>query len=572
MSNIKNKINNRILNVTFGGHSVAGQKSENQDAIVFRENSSTQLTLKGHIGVIADGVSSANYAKQASQLAACHFVDEYLATPETWSVGKSASKVISSLNQWLFSRQRIYTESGDYQQWFTTFSAIVLRERKATIFHIGDCEIAKINKHGYEVLTTAHSTNQGVLNRALGASSHVEIDVIESTIEQEDIFFLSCDGVHEFIKPKAITDIIAAHDDLKKAAETIVETALENGSHDNLTCLLIKIQDVPNQEFGQLLFDRQQQVIPPALPVGATLDHFKVTELYDQSARSHIYLATDQNTNQEVILKIPSLYFSDDKNYLDAFIKEGWIGQQINHPSVMKIYPPSPNSKFLYHTCQPINGITLEQWHSDHPYPTLDEVKKIAKDIVSSLRALQRKDITHGDIKLDNFMIDSDGLITLIDLGSCEVGAVNNNTNIVPLGTLTYSAPERFYGAVNTVQSDLFSLGAIVYQLLSNKLPYAPIGHIDKAPKNFSDWNYQPICEAREDLSPWIDVVLGKAVAADPNNRYESYSEFLTDLSSPSTVHYHNDAHRPLIDRDPVSFWKLVSAVLFVCLVTSIVV
>lgn len=566
-----NTTNNRTLDVTYGGHSVAGQKADNEDAIVFRENSSTELTLKGHIGVIADGVSSANYAKQASQLAVCHFVDEYLATPETWSVEKSASKVISSLNQWLFSRQRIHTETGDYQQWFTTFSAIILRERRATLFHIGDCEIVKISKDGYEVLTTPHSTNQGVLNRALGASTHIDIDVIDSSVEQDDIFFLSCDGIHEFIKPQTVKDIIAANDDLKIAAEQIVETASKNGSHDNLTCLLIKIEDVPNQEFDQLLFDRQQQVIPPALPVGAMLDHFKVTELYDQSARSHIYLATDTKTNEDVILKVPSLYFSDDKNYLNAFIKEGWIGQQINHPSVMKIFPPSPNSKFLYHTCQPINGITLDQWHSDHPFPSLDEVKKIATDVVSSLRALQRKDITHGDIKLDNFMIDSDGLITLIDLGSCEVGAMTNETNAPPLGTLTYSAPERFYGSVNTVQSDLFSLGSIVYQLLSNKLPYPPIVHAEKVPKHFSGWNYQPICDAREDLSPWVDVVLGKAVAADPNNRYESYSEFLTDLNSPSTAHYHTESHRPLIDRDPVTFWKLISGILFVSLMASLI-
>lgn len=564
--------NNRTLDVTYGGHSVAGQKADNEDAIVFREDSSKQLTLKGHIGVIADGVSSANYAKQASQLAVCHFVDEYLATPETWSVEKSASKVISSLNQWLYSRQRIQTETGDFQQWFTTFSAIILRERRATMFHIGDCQIVKINQHGYEILTTPHSTNQGVLNRALGASSHIEIDVIDSDINKDDIFFLSCDGIHEFIKSHDVKAIINANDDLNMAAQKIVEAAKENGSHDNLTCLLIKIDDVPNQEFNQLLFDRQQQVIPPALPIGANLDHFKVTELYEQSARSHIYLAVDTQTDEEVILKIPSLYFSDNQPYINAFIKEGWIGQQISHPSVMKIFPPSPNSRFLYHTCQPINGITLAQWHSDHPFPTLDEVRKIATDIVSALRALQRKDITHGDIKLDNFMIDSDGHITLIDLGSCEVGSMINNANETPLGTLTYSAPERFYGAINTVQSDLFSLATIIYQLLSNDYPYPLVTHVDKAPKHFDGWNYQPICTKREDLSPWVDVVLEKGVAADPNNRYESYSEFLTDLNSPSSVHYHNEAHRPLIDRDPVKFWKLVSAVLFVSLIISLAV
>lgn len=431
------------LTVNFGGHSSAGFKSENQDAFSFKESKSTELSLKGHIGVIADGVSSANCAQKASQLAVCHFVDEYLATPETWSVEKSATTVLSSLNQWLSARQRILNEAHEREQWFTTFSAVILRERTLTVFHVGDCQVVKINQDGYQVLTQEHATNTGILNRALGASSHVEIDRVTDDINMADTIMLCCDGVHDFVKPEQVRQLIKAHDNLESASQAITSLALEQGSADNVTCLLINILSVPKQQFAQLLFDRQQQIIPPAMPVGATLDNFCIVEIYEQSARSHIYLARDNESQQQVILKVPSLYFTDNPVYIDAFIKEGWIGQQINHGAVMKILPPDPTSRFLYHTCQVINGITLAQWHIENPFASLEDVKAIAMQIVSALRALQRKDISHGDIKLDNFMIDTNKRITLIDLGSCEVGSMKSELNQLPLGTLTYSAPER---------------------------------------------------------------------------------------------------------------------------------
>jgi len=558
------------LTIDYGGHSSKGIKDENQDAFSFKESKASQLSLKGHIGIIADGVSSANCAQQASQLAVCHFVDEYLATPESWSVEKSASTVLSSLNQWLSARQRIMNEHQEYEQWFTTFSAIVLRQRTLTIFHVGDCQIVKINQDGYQVLTQDHATNNGVLNRALGASSHLEVDRITDDINPNDTIMLCCDGVHNFVKPTQIRQLITQHKNLETASQAITSLAVEQGSTDNVTCLLINILSVPKQEFAQLLFDRKQQIIPPAMPVGATLDHFFILELVEQSARSHIYLALDKLSQQQVILKVPSLYFSDDQNYLDAFIKEGWIGQQINDPKIMKILSPVASSQFLYHTCQVIKGMTLAQWHDENPFASLNDVKSIATQIVSALRALQRKDISHGDIKLDNFMIDNNTNITLIDLGSCEVGSMKSEMNQIPLGTLTYSAPERFYGNRNTSQSDLFSLGVIMYQLLSGRFPYKSIEHLNKAPKNYSHWVYLPIKDIRDDLSPWIDLVLSKSVAADPNNRYQSYSQLLTELNSPAMGHYHNEQHKPLIDRDPITFWKLISGVLFIVLMVSL--
>jgi len=563
------KPNNDNLRISFGGHSTRGEKAENQDAFALKATKGTELALKGHIAVIADGVSSANCAAKASQMSVCHFIEEYLATPETWSVAKSATTVISSLNNWLYTRQLVNTEQGEYEQWLSTFSAVVLREDRAHIFHVGDCQVVKINQDGYQVLTKEHATPAGILNRALGASEHIEIDVTTTQLDIDDIIVLNCDGVFGHISPQQIKTILIEQIDLEKAARQIIEKAKKQGSLDNLTCLLIKVKQLPKQAFNQLLFSRKQQVIPPPLPVGAKLDQFDILETIDQSTRSHIYLAKDQVQDRLVVIKTPSVNFTDDDDYLDAFIKEGWIGDKINHPAVMKITAEQTPSKFLYHVCQHVSGQTLLQWASANPTPPLGEVRDIASQIVKSLRALQRSDVTHGDIKPDNFMIDSHGRIMLIDLGSCDVGAMSQ-TNGLPLGTLTYSAPERFYGMSNTSQSDLYSVAVLVYQLLCNQLPYKEILHSDNAPKDYSQWRYRPIKSYRQDLPDWLDIVLAKALAPDPANRYQHYSEFISDLNSPQDGVLATQTKRPLIERDPVRFWQSISFILFFMLLASL--
>lgn len=557
------------LKLNFGGYSTQGKKSENQDAFALKVTQGSELELKGHVAVIADGVSSANCAAQASQMSVCHFIDEYLATPPTWSVQRSVTTVISALNNWLYSRQLINTPQGELEQWLSTFSAVIFRENRAHLFHIGDCQVVKINQHGHQILTKEHATPTGILNRALGAAENIDIDIATVELDVGDCIMLSCDGVHQHLSPQQIKQAITDEPTLELAAKKITQIAQTQGSLDNLTCLLIHVVKLPKQAFSQLLFERKQQVIPPPLPIGAKLDQYQILDVLEQSTRSHIYLAKDTSSQQLRVIKAPSLNFSDDEIYLDAFIKEGWLGDKINQPAIMKIYPPNSPSQFLYHICQYIAGQTLSQWHQSNRSPALSDVREFAKQIIKILRTLQRNDVIHGDIKPDNFMVDSDNRITLIDLGSCDVGAINTSQDRL-LGTLTYSAPELFYGQNNTVQSDLFSVAVLLYQLLSNHFPYKEISQPHKVPRAYSQWRYRPITGFRQDLPHWLDIVLSKALAPDPAHRYQSYSEFITDLTTPQQSLMLPPAKRPLIEREPIRFWQVTSLILFLLLLASL--
>ncbi|NRA83611.1 MAG: bifunctional protein-serine/threonine kinase/phosphatase [Gammaproteobacteria bacterium] len=510
------------LVIRAGGYSTKGAKAENQDAFALKINRGPELELKGHVAVIADGVSSANDAAKASQLSVCHFIEEYLATPESWSVNKAASQVISSLNRWLYSQQ-LTSDS----QWFSTFSALVLKGNRAHIFHIGDCQVVKINHDGYQILTREHSSPSGMLNRAIGADVSVEVDLCTTSLELDDVLMMSCDGVHQFVKPQQVRELIKQHHDLEVASQAIADLAKAQGSLDNLTCLLIEIKRLPAQAFEQLVFANQQRVIPPPLRVGAKLEQYEIIDPLSETTRSHVYLAKDTVNDCLVVLKVPSVNLVDEQQVLNDFVKEGWIGNQINHPAVMKIYPQPVTSQFVYHVCEYIEGQTLATWLHDHPKPSLAKVRDILSQLVKALRILQRYDVIHCDIKADNFMIEPNGRIKLIDFGSCEIGSLASTVVAeAPKGTLNFTAPELFLGQANNHQSDLFSLGVLVYQMLSNRLPYKELSMPSQAPKQYH------------------------------------LSEFIAGINFPTEQVLIKPQQLPLIERDPVRFWQGISAIL----------
>jgi serine/threonine protein kinase/serine/threonine protein phosphatase PrpC len=561
------------LVISYGGYSSKGDKTENQDAFALKKNQGLDLELKGHVAVIADGVSSANCAAKASQMSACHFINEYSATPETWSVKKSATKVIRSLNNWLYAQQLVADEQGHFEQWFSTFTALILKGERGHIFHVGDCQVAKINDDGYQVLTKEHASLSGTLNRALGAGSHIEIDMTSTPLALHDTLMLSCDGVHHFVKTKQVQQLLTAHNSLEQASLAITQLAKAQGSPDNLTCLLIKIEQLPTQAFSQLAFNRKQQVIPPALRIGSTLDHYEILDTLQETSRSHVYLAKSNLAKEAgaeplVVIKTPSVNFSENEHYLTGFIKEGWIGHKISHPAIMKIHDCVPNGRFLYHACEYIEGQNLAAWSKDNPLADLIKVRDITSQLIKALRVLQRHEIVHCDIKPDNFIIDSHGRIKLIDFGSSQIGSVEgvfNEYSDLRLGTLNYSAPELFYGQDNSHKSELFSLAVLIYQLLTNRLPYKELNQVNEAPKQYNLWRYKAVTTYRKDLPAYIDIVLAKALSADPNHRYDHYSEFISALNR-SDVSIESQPSLPLIDREPVKFWQGVSAVLLVLL------
>jgi len=585
------KGNDSKLSLNFGGYSCAGKKAENQDAFTAFIPQENDIVSKGIVATIADGVSSASKAAEAAQLSVTQFINDYYATPETWSTQKSAAKVLTSLNQWLYSQSDGINKQR--AEWLTTFSALIVKSSTGYIFHVGDTRISLFRQNKISAITHDHNRKQGhghtVLTRALGADSRLKVDVHQVDIQAGDIYLLTCDGIHEYLTDKQIsaellrlnkqTDSSPSNQALEQASQQLTQLAIKHGSDDNVSCLLVYINSTPNRQLIEIERDLLSKTIPPALSIGMKLDGYKVCKIIHASTRSHLYLveslddsSTENKTDKTLlVLKVPSENFSDDPFYLQGFMREAWLGERITHQHIMKIKTANINSPFLYHVCEYLNGQTLTQWMHDNPRPSIAQVRDIIQQLTLALRAFQRLELVHRDLKPDNIMIDSNGQIKLIDYGTVLIASLAENsdtlTETLPQGTLNYIAPETLLTLKADHQSDLFSLGVIAYEMLCGELPYKPMRRAEVYFNDYAQWQYRSIKQFRGDLPLWLDLALEKSTKADPSLRYHAFSEFNADLNKPNLSAIEDYKSQPIMQRNPVQFWQGVSALLFVVLI-----
>ena len=567
------------LHLEFGGYSDAGVKASNEDAFTaVMPDKHAVRKFKGGAACIADGVSCSDNAKLASQTAVSNFAVDYFSTPDFWTVQQSASKVIGSINSWLYQQgaQRQTRVDGH----ITTFCALVIKSHTAHVLHVGDSRIYLLRNNKLELLTKDHSYQQGdqsYLTRALGIESSLNLDYRALTIKLNDRYILTTDGVHDSLSHNELEELAKKQsNDLESLAKDIGDAALENGSEDNISCLLVDVISLPIERLEEVYNDLTKLSIPPALENGHKIDHYQITRILHSGTRSHVYLARDTLDNKQYVLKMPSLNFEDDIFYLDSFAREQWIGRKLSHKRIMKILVPPTNTKFLYHVCEYLEGQTLRQWMIDNPQPSLDEVRHIVDEMVSAARVLHRDKMVHRDLKPENFIINQDGNVTLIDLGTVQVSGIKEieqpHLEDIPVGDVGYIAPEYLIDNSATGLSDLFSIARIAYEMLTEKLPFNVVKSNRDHQKIYSDWRYTPMStlnNPRSDLPAWIDNVFKKALSAKPENRYQAMSEFQKDLRNPGLDILAPSNFVPLLERNPLRFWQGLSLILALTLIAQ---
>ncbi|MGX9418187.1 protein kinase domain-containing protein [Vibrio sp. WJH972] len=562
-SDVGSKIKQLTLN--HAGSSLIGTRSQNQDAILVKvPEKRNELEHKGAVACIADGVSCSVNSQKASHTAVIQFINDYLATPESWSIKHSAGQILTSLNTWLYNEGAKHglTHNG----LVTTFSCLVIKSNTAHLFHVGDTRIYRMRDNKLTLLTKDHQrVNFGkgaYLTRALGMDSKLEVDYQQVALQEGDRFVLTTDGVHDFIEHGALADFTrTGHNiDLEDLSREIGNQAIVNGSQDNASCLIIDVINLPDKsvmEHQQLMLSR---TIPPALKVGNVIDDYRVESIVYEGSRSHVYLVSELESGKQMILKAPSMQYSDDTNYLINFANESWVGSQLTSDRIMKIYPTPKASKFAYQLSEIIDGINLRQWMYDNPNPGLQSVRKIMDDLIRAVRVLQRADMVHRDLKPENIMVTESGAVKIIDLGAVKVLGLEEiapeNPDTIPLGAINYIAPEYILENEATTTSDLFSVAVIGYEMLTGHLPYKETNSQNLQSARHTKWEYRAISQHREDIPTWVDLAFKKATHHQPSKRYPALSEFIADLYTPNKKLQKEFEESPLMQRNPVVFWK----------------
>jgi serine/threonine protein kinase len=363
--------------------------------------------------------------------------------------------------------------------------------------------------------------------------------------------------------------------DLDAAARAIVTEAYERGSADNLTVQIVRVDQLPAAEAREVQQLVAELPFPPPLAPRTEIDGYVILRELYRSARSQLYLAQDTDPRGAaagpVVLKTLSTELRTDPAQVDRFLMEDWIAQRIDSAHVLRRRDSGRRKTCLYNVTEYIEGQTLAQWMIDNPRPDLETVRDIAEQLARGLTAFHRLEMLHQDLRPANVMIDRTGTVKIIDLGSTHVAGVAEGRGVEDpqlLGTVQYTAPEYFLGEYGTPRSDLFSLGVIVYQMLSGRLPYGaevPKARTRAAQRRLA---YKSVLHDKRDIPRWIDEVLRKATHVDPMRRYAEPAEFVHGLRHPDAA-WLERRRQPLLERNPVRFWQLVCAALFIALLVA---
>ena len=563
------------LKIDVGQYSDKGRKESNQDFHGLYVPKEPQLSSKGIAIGLADGISSSDVSQIAAQQAVTSFLEDYFCTSEAWSVRTSGERVLTATNSWLHAQTQQSQHRYDKDRGYVcTFSGLIIKSATAHVFHVGDARIYRLRGNDHEQLTEEHrvrvSSQQSYLARALGMDRKLDIDYQAMPVEVGDLFFLATDGVYEHVAPAFVAATVAAANDLDAAAKIIVEAAYARGSTDNLTAQLLRIEALPKPEASEIYRQLAELPFPPLPEARMDFDGYRIEREIKGSSRSHVYLATDSETGERVVIKTPALDMQDNPAALERFLMEEWIARRINSAHVLKPSRQTRKRNYIYVVTEFIEGQTLAQWMTDNPMPDLATVRGLLEQIARGLQAFHRLEMVYQDLKPDNIMIDSTGTVKIIDFGATRVAGISQIATPIEqinlLGSAAYAAPEYFLGEPGSARADLFSLGVIAYQMLTGRLPFGaevPKARTRKAQRKL---NYRSALSDERELPAWMDDAIRKAVQPDPLQRYDELSEFIYDLHHPNQA-FLNKTRPPLIERNPVVFWKSVSFVLLLVII-----
>lgn len=554
------------LAITLGQHSIAGVKPQNEDFHGAYVPKGAALDSKGIAIVLADGVSASEGGKEASQIAVRQFLDDYFSTPDSWTVKHAATKVLGALNLWLYNQgQREYAGTNGLA---TTFCAVVFKSQTAYLFHVGDSRIYRLRDGRLECLTKDHriqfGTEREYLARALGIDARLDVDHRTQTLQVGDCYLLTTDGIHDVLDRETLESLLlASPHDPQQCAEKLVATALERGSQDNITCQIARIDSLPEADKDEFYGNLTRLPFPPDLKAGNVLDGYQILRELNATSRSQVYLAEDTLDTGvgKVVIKTPSQNFNDDPLYIDLFLHEEWVAKRLDSPHLIKVVERANRPRtFLYSVVEYIEGQTLHQWMRDNPNPSVAQVRATVDQIARGLRAMHRMDMIHQDLKPDNVLIDRNNTLKIIDFGSTHIAGLAETQTVLQhnhiVGTASYSAPEYFRGQPGSNRADIFSLGVIAYEMFTGKLPFGEVEPEKAAKKKFQ---YTSAKLHNPAVPEWVDAALEKATQPSPEKRYALLSEFVADLTKPNGSLVGDGQSRPLLERNPLAFWRGVA-------------
>jgi serine/threonine protein phosphatase PrpC len=557
------------VRASIGFASEAGPRQRNEDFAGAVFGWELPQPRRDVVAALADGIGGAKGGRVAAETAVRGFLDGVCDLPETMEVRRAGAKVLDALNAWIYSQgQRDNSLAG----MGCTFTALVLRGRIAHVLHVGDSRAYRLGRDRLTCLTVDHVREAGtghstILNRALGVETEIRLDYATQPMARHDRFLLCSDGVHGFLRTEAIAEILLQRSASEDSARALVAAALDAGSTDNCTALVIDVVDLPSVESADVGAAILQLPLKP-LPVdGESVDGFVLKVLVSDGRYTRLFGAVDEIEGGDVVLKFPKPQVAAAATIRAAFVREAWVGARGYSPWVGRtIELPAGRQTCLYTVMPLYQGELLETRLSRRPAIGLEEGRNISIKLARGAGALHRAGIIHRDIKPDNVILEREGSLKLIDLGVVRVPGMEDFPPEDIPGTAGYMAPEMFGGEAGNEATDIYALGVTLFRAFTGEFPY---GNADATARPRRE-RPKPLSVLRPDLPAWLERALGRAIALDASERFRDMNEFAIEMET-GPARAPLAAHRPqtFYERSPVRFWQGVSALLALALLLS---
>ncbi|MGP8174332.1 MAG: serine/threonine-protein kinase [Terracidiphilus sp.] len=272
------------------------------------------------------------------------------------------------------------------------------------------------------------------------------------------------------------------------------------------------------------------------IEAGSQIDSYRIEAPVARSGMATIFRAIDLRDNRIVALKIPHPDLESDPILFDRFQREAGIGEKLSHPKVMRVFGGEERSR-VYMVMEWCEGRLLRQILAEGPIPH-DRAIRIAMGVLEALEYIHANGVVHRDLKPENIMVDAEDNIKLIDFGIASDSAARRLTYAnftAALGTPDYISPEQVKGKRGDGRSDIYSIGVILYEMLTGKLPFS--GPSPLAAMNDRLLNHPtPPRVVDPSISPQLQEILYRALERDPRNRYAKAQEFAWDLAHQDQV------------------------------------
>ncbi len=549
------------MELTYAELSSPGPARENNEDFVgfWQPQTREEKRSRGAIALIADGVGGMQRGEVASRLAVEAGLKSFREAPGEKTPQQLVTQTFIDANTAVYDKGM---ENYGKARMATTLAGVVFRDNEITVGNVGDSRVYLVRNGSIKQLSTDHSytgmqqklgllseqeaktsEHRSILTRSVGSEFAIRVDVESVTVFKGDKVVLCSDGLYAHVADGEIADIVSRTSPAQ-ACRQLVALAEQRGTDDNLSVQVVQINEIEKVASYRGVAIYEEPADPTTryeLRPGQVLDNrFQILETISKSGMATIFKATDLTTKLHVAVKVPLLQYESDPGFYSRFQREEEIGARLNHPFILKFYPiPEEARSRPYIVTEYLRGYTLSHLlNSVRPLPEQDAVK-LAGKVCEALAYMHSQGVIHRDMKPQNVMICYDGTIRIVDFGIAKAeGRRMTFTGFTPaVGTPDYMAPEQVRGKRGDERTDIYSLGAMLYEMATGVPPF-----------DMENENPLVIMNARVDgdpiaprqrnpaLSAQVEEIILHAMERNPAHRYQSAAAMKAELDDPASV------------------------------------